>query len=340
MNLINKLVKCNNIIDRLWHRTVMIMKTRYLVNAWKEFELGKKCAVYIFRTKGCAWRNCSMCSYYSVSDTRASRSIRAQIEEAKKYYQGEEIVKIYTSGSFLDTSEVSADLQIEILSSFEDAKKIVIESRPEFVIKNINNIIDFSDRVEVAIGLESSNEKIREISVNKGFTLSTFEEAIKKLKSSNFNIRTYILLKPPLLYEIEAINDSISSIAYANDFSTVISLNPLNVQKNTVTEKLFLNGEYDPPWFWSLVEILNSVYGTVISKPSGAGTLRGIHNCGKCDSKFIETLNIYNNTLEKSILNEIECECKELWQKYLKYEILVRSYGISPIRREKFLYKN
>lgn len=313
------------------------MGAKNLSKVWKEFELGKRCIVYVFRTVGCSWKKCNMCSYYYDSMPKFSyEAIKAQLREAKKYYNGEEIVKIYTSGSFLDNSELTSDIRREILSSFEEAEKIVVESRPEFIINNLESISDFSDKVEVAIGLETLNDTIRELSIQKGFSLSTFEHSLKILSKFNFKIRTYILLKPPFIYEKEAIEDAVASVKYASNFSTVISINPVNIQKNTLVERLFEVGDYDPPWFWSLLEVIKKGEGIVISKPAGVKSIRGIHNCGKCDEKFITALEKYNNSLEKSVFDDIECDCKKLWEKYLEYEILSRSYGIPTIRREKF----
>ncbi len=79
-----------------------------------------------------------------------------------------------------------------------------------------------------------------------------------------------------------------------------ISINPVNIQKNSLVEYLFYQKRYRPPWFYSLFkcllkafknnDILNSV--RIISSPSGAGTKRGIHNCLKrgCNEFMIKAL--------------------------------------------------
>ncbi len=314
------------------------MKPKNLANLWKESELGKRAMVAIFRTSGCAWRKCTMCNYASESyhGKINDNVIYSQLEEALSCYDGEEIVKLYTSGSFLDEREIPRSARRKIIESFEDAEKIVIESRPEFITEeNLADILDFSDVVEVAIGLETVSDDVRLRAINKGFTLKDFEKSTAILKEHGFGIRTYILLKPPFLYEKEAIEDAIKSVKYAKEFSDVVSINPMNVQKNTLVEKMFKDGEYDPPWFWSLIEVIKRTDGVVISKPSGGGSIRGIHNCGKCDSQIMNILKDYNNTLRRNLFDKIYCECRELWKDYLEMEVLAASYGISDMRRGK-----
>ncbi|RLF62834.1 MAG: TIGR01210 family radical SAM protein, partial [Thermoplasmata archaeon] len=67
--------------------------------------------VIILRTRGCSWAiksGCSMCGYFNDSTWRklSANDILSQFNLAMKNYNGEQIVKIFTSGSFLDEKEV------------------------------------------------------------------------------------------------------------------------------------------------------------------------------------------------------------------------------------------
>ena len=111
----------------------------------------------------------------------------------------------------------------------------------------------------------------------------------------------------------------------------VISINPVNVQKGTVVEKLWRNGQYRPPWLWSILEIfkrMNVWKGEenlpyVISHPSGAGTKRGIHNCRQCDSKILDAIAEFSNTQELAPVSSVfknGCSCFENWLDILELE--------------------
>ena len=80
------------------------------VSVWKEEDVieGRRldAFVIILRTTGCWWsykKGCLMCGYNIASSPKVTEEhLRAQIEKALTRYDGEPMVKIYTSGSFLD----------------------------------------------------------------------------------------------------------------------------------------------------------------------------------------------------------------------------------------------
>ena len=67
------------------------------------------------------------------------------------------------------------------------------------------------------------------------------------------------MLKPPYLSEKESIDDAVKSAIDAAPHVDKISINPVNVQKNTVVEKLWFRNEWVAPWLWSVVDVLKSV---------------------------------------------------------------------------------
>jgi len=148
------------------------------------------------------------------------------------------------------------------------------------------------------------------------------------LFKNGFSIKTYILLKPPFLTEKSAINDAIKSIEFASTYSEIISLNPVNIQNNTLVEFLWRKGYYRSPWLWSVVDVLKktSHLGKVVSFPTAPGTQRGAHNCGKCDEDVIKAIENFSFTQDIEYLNSIkECECKINWEKILDVEELTFS---------------
>jgi archaeosine synthase beta-subunit len=303
---------------------------------WKEEDLldGKRvrAMVLILRTSGCWWskkKGCLMCGYNSASDSSIGLSdILAQLKVSVERYEGEGFVKIYTSGSFLDRNEIPLEARTAIMDAFPSAKRILFESRPEFVTAEELATLP-NDRVQVALGLESANDEVLRRCVQKGFSVEDYERAASLLNKNEIPVRTYLLLKPPFLTEKQALQDTIVSIKFAAPFSESISINPINVQKDTIVEKLWRRGDYRPPWLFSLVEVLKAgktiTERRVFSSPSGAGSLRGVHNCEKCDAKFIDAVKRHSFSQDVKEFQDLECECRGRWQNDLRLQDLMRT---------------
>lgn len=259
-----------------------------------------------------------MCGYNLASDAGIGLDdLRAQLHEAKERYGGESFVKIYTSGSFLDSREIPLEFRGEVVDAFREAERILFESRPEFVTEE--NIQDLRGRkISVAMGLESGTDRVLRDCVRKGFTTADYERAALLLRTRGVPLRTYLLLKPLFLTEREAIEDARRSIAFASPYSESVSVNPVNVQKETVLEGLWRRGDYRPPWLWSLVEVLRGGKGTertrVFSSPSGGGTPRGVHNCLNCDKDFLEAIGRFTFSQSEREFEGLDCRCRLEWR--------------------------
>jgi radical SAM enzyme (TIGR01210 family) len=293
------------------------------VSTWKEEDVvdGRRvdAFVVIFRTAGCWWswqQGCLMCGYNSASSKAVTPTdLRHQLTEAVQRYGGEKMVKIYTSGSFLDTNEVPMDLRAEILSAFPPAERILFESRPDFITKD--NLADIDPRAALAIGLETASEEVLKKCVRKGFTVADYVRASDLLRSRGLPLRTYLLLKPPFLTERAAVEDAIAAVRFAAERSESVSVNPVNVQRDTVVDMLWRRGNYRPPWLWSLLEVLRrGKEGTttrVMSSPSGGGTARGVHNCDRCDRKILDAVQRFSFSQDIDDLVVAECGCRQEW---------------------------
>jgi len=304
-------------LEALWKETDMI--SGELVGAM----------VMIMRTNGCAWAKkggCSMCGYRSASVRGVTEEdLMGQVDQAVSQYGGEKFVKIYTSGSFLDDNEVPPAVRTRIFREFSGAERILFESRPEFVGDEV--LSSLPRTVTIALGLESSNDDVLEKSINKGFTSEDSRLAAVRIRNAGLKVRTYLILKPPYLKESAAINDAVASVMFADDFSDEISINPLNVQRNTLAERLWKRGEYRPPWIWSLVEVLRSCAGKtrsrLMSSPSGGGTQRGVHNCGVCDTDLLKAVERFSFSQNIKDLDGVHCECRNRWSEVLSSETLL-----------------
>jgi len=301
---------------------------------WSEDDVLKnrvtRAFVFILKTRGCFWAHhsgCTMCGYFNDSITDITeRELEEQLKLALQKYQGEPIVKIFTSGSFLDGSEVPPRLQSKMLEKFfEKADKVIIESRPEF-IKNLDSIGRIPDGkvLEVAMGLESASDRVLKYSVNKGFTFPEWMDAARGVVERGMELKTYILVKPAFLTEKEAIEDALASAKKVSGISSTISFNPVAIHANTLVEYLWKRELYRPPWLWSVAEILERAGdifdGQIKCDVVAGGQRRGAHNCRKCDPSFMNAVERFTIHGNRNAFDKLKCGCREEWLDCLEME--------------------
>jgi len=312
---------------------------------WQEYDTlnGKKtqALTIIIQTMGCRWAHhsgCTMCGYFrdSLPEGIDETQIIVQVDKALERYAGESIIKIFTSGSFLDSKEISFHTQKKILkevSKRPQVKKISIESRPEYVTDKIEELAQMIRPVslEVSIGLESANDRVLEKAINKGFLFNDWLKAARCIRRHNIDLKTYLLIKPPFLTERESIEDCIRSAGKILDFSTTVSFNPVNIHSYTLLEWLWNRDEYRPPWLWSIMSILKEVHH-LESKTHiqcdiiAGGQKRGAHNCGKCDKKILENINNFSLSQNEKFLMDVDCDCKKKWEGLLEVEGFTKGF--------------
>jgi len=292
--------------------------------------------VIIFRTKGCSWAlnsGCSMCGYFNDSmwENVSDSDLLAQFDTAMNNYSGQNFIKIFTSGSFLDDEEIKPIVRKKILGKLvETADKVSVESRPEFITdEKLSEIKDYfkSKTFEIGIGLESASNFVREHCLNKGFTFEEYKKATKILKKQDVKLKTYVLIKPPFLTEKESIEDAINTVDKIKTITDTVSFNPTNVQRNTLVNYLWNRKQYRPAWLFSVVKILKEskkTAGSVRIKCdiSGGGSIRGAHNCKLCDRRFLDAVYEFSLSQNINVFKELDCNCKEKWLDQLDIEDL------------------
>lgn len=311
--------------------------------------------VVILKTRGCTWAlagGCTMCGYANDSAwTKVSEEqLVAQFQKAWKRYDGEELVKIYNSGSFLDRFEVMQGAQKTILATIGKAdpatgrkgpRKVAFESLPGFCTDEaFANLEGLVEKMEVGIGVESSNFRVLRDSVNKGHAFEAFPAAAAACKRHNVSVKSYLMCKPPFLKESDALTDSTNTIIAAAPHADMVSLNPTNVQGNTLVDALFKRGSYRPPWLWTIVQSLYDgrataeaagFKGMLKSDVIASGQDRGAHNCKTCDETVVGYLKKYKATQDKKwlkqCLDEVQCACRAEWQLTLDLGPLIPGYG-------------
>ena len=316
-----------------------IKKDRLLNEIGKEFTI-------ILRTKGCSWAlgekgGCSMCGYVQDANidpvdpqhlnNQFDYALNAKVDEIQKD-DNNYIIKIFNSGSFLDDSEVSEGVRKHIydkINAIENVKEVVVESRLEYItfdkISEIHNSLK-EKYFEIGIGLETVNDYIRNVYINKGILFEEFLNKLTLCHTNGVGVKAYLLFKPPFLNEQSAIDDCKKSIiTLINKNVNSISVNPVNIQRGSLTEYLWFQNRYRPPWFYSLFRCLrksvkqeNFEHTRILCDPSGAGTKRGIHNCLKreCNQNMKNILQDFILNQDVNKLKDIDdnCDCKLQYQ--------------------------
>jgi radical SAM enzyme (TIGR01210 family) len=301
--------------------------------AWRESEVVEgvpvDAGVVILRTTGCSHFHaggCSMCGYNVESSGDISpKDIAGQFSKAVDRLGDVKVLKVYTSGSFLDASEVPAEVAASVLDHCHQRQiRLLFESRPEYVSEDaMAAATERHEDLEVAIGLESANDRVLRYSVNKGFTFSDYEKAATNIARAGARVRTYLLLKPPFLTEAEAMEDAIASARKVDHLSDTISINPVNVQKRTLVERLWKQWAYRPPWLWSVLHVLGEIStldARIVCDPAGGGKERGAHNCGGCDGAALEAVRRFSMSQDPADLDVPPCSCRDLWEKVTSME--------------------
>ncbi|MEG6567736.1 hypothetical protein V6B95_12345 [Thermoanaerobacterium saccharolyticum] len=291
--------------------------------------------IFYLRSSGCEWSctemgGCFMCGHYfgtTMGKKLPRNSFYNQfLSEYNKYdFSKYPMICIYNAGSILNNNEIPRDELYKILEQIKNniyIKHVVLESRPEFideeVVNNISNIL--KDKIiEIGIGLETSNDMIREYCINKGFDFSIYIEKTAILKKySNIKILTYVTVKPLFLTIKESINDVIKTIRDLKNITDIISLEPISIQRNTLVEYFYKNNLYEPPKGWIIKEIFSKLHNTEFIK-SIELRIGGfefypipdlfIRNCDKCNKNLYNAIDIYNTIKDDTAILNLNCDC-------------------------------
>ncbi|WP_231185298.1 archaeosine biosynthesis radical SAM protein RaSEA [Haladaptatus sp. DYF46] len=298
----------------------------------------------ILNTGGCRWARaggCTMCGYVAESVEGGSVGHDALMDQIEVCLDHERegadeksgLIKIYTSGSFLDEREVGAETRRAIAETFADRDRIVVESLPDFVTaEKLQDFRGVGLETDVAIGLETANDRVRHDCVNKYFDFEEFIQASENAESVGAGVKAYLLMKPIFLSEAEAVQDMKESIRKCAEYAHTVSMNPTNVQRYTMIDELHFRNGYRPPWLWSVCEVLEDTADApaiVVSDPVGHGSDRGAHNCGECDDLVQKAIKDFDLRQDPSVFSEVSCECEHTWEAVVERET---SYSL-PLAR-------
>lgn len=292
----------------------------------------KRLVIYLL-SQGCDWalRNahgCTMCGHLAKQTRRLAIPAGDHQRQFFSVFDTTDwsrypILNLYNNGSFLNEAEIPATERraiVRAIGANPHIRMVVFESRPEFVREDVvQELREWlpGKHVELAIGLETIDDRRRAVCINKGFTLRQYDRAAA-IVAKHLKLRTYVLLKPPFLSEAEAAGDAVMTIRHAfSTGSATVSLEPCTIQAFTLAEYLSACGLYQSPWLWTIVEVLRQtarlgklVVGMFQFYP--APTLVP-HNCEACNERVLAQLRQYNRTLDLAAFEGSNCDCRSAW---------------------------
>ena len=211
---------------------------------------------------------------------------------------------------------------------------MIVESRTEQITEEkLAWATSINPNFTVAIGLEAYDDEVLRFHVNKGFSAASWDRAVERLQQFNLRVKTYLMFKPPFMSEADALDHCVKWIEAVAKQSDEISINPMNIQRGTVIDRLHRHREYRPPWLWSLVELIQKSHHIVhpnggvngdsdqisrlIIHPTAGGKIRGSHNCGECDGEVVAAIERYAVSGSLEEFHGLDCVCKKRWHQEL-----------------------
>lgn len=196
----------------------------------------------------CPW-NCYFCGYGSKKHkTLSVEELKDQIDNYFKGFKKGKIdkLKVDTYGSFLNKKRIPGKIRKYLIDKCKEysIEKIEVETRPEFIKKE--NLIDLQEiDTTLSIGLDVADDYyLRKL--NKGFTVSDYEDSVQIAKSMGFNIKTFVLVNPPLVDDKKEILDK--TVREALKFSDKIVLVNCYLHRKTELEQMLSSEEEEINW--------------------------------------------------------------------------------------------
>lgn len=284
---------------------------------------------------GCSWAKsthggCKFCAFQNAVDSYVDGSAVSASEFIHLFDLGHTLIydcqelNIFTGGSFWDGLPQKSRRHIAArVYKNPNVKQLNVESRPEYIThQNINEVRHGlkHKKLRVAIGLETQDNELRNYVLNKGISRKKFECAVSVLKETGCSVAVYVLVKPHKnVSEAQAIDEASATIRYAKSAGVdEILLQGMMVMPGSLSQEWHEQGEFRPPWLWSIVKILQDTHslmpvrlGKFDDSPS---PIAAPSNCRRCNPEIHPKLDLYRKTLDIGFLKNLpNCSCLKEW---------------------------
>jgi radical SAM enzyme (TIGR01210 family) len=287
--------------------------------------LGRK--KVILMSGGCSVPTCTMCPFTNENNYGAERTYETLLEQVgtvlvrRDNEPAYSVLALYNDGSFFAPREVSEEIQLAIAErvATSGVAHLIVESLPQFITaKSIGPFVERlgSVTLEIGVGLQSSDDLVRETLVNTRITRPIFERAIATMRQYGVVPKVYLMIKPPFLTDGEAITDVVQSVSYVRSLGIDgVTLCPTRLSRNTVAWQLYQNGVYQPPNLWTVVEATRRAKESSEVRVACIN-LRGTDfdsvfpdSCPNCADSIVDALILFGETGDPMNL-PVSCSCR------------------------------
>ncbi len=192
---------------------------------------------------------CIFCSNGGSGDFAADASlpIYQQIEAAKdkvsaKIKDGKYIAYFQSFTNTYGNIEYLRKIFTEAINH-PDIVALSIGTRPDCLPQEVLELLDELNHIKpvwIELGLQSIHENTAKY-INRGYPLSTFNEAVKNLNKINVDVIVHLIIGLPN----ESCEDILASVRYVSSMNIAgIKLQLLHVLKNTPLEKDYLSNSF------------------------------------------------------------------------------------------------
>jgi radical SAM enzyme (TIGR01210 family) len=283
---------------------------------------------------------CKMCvlpqvqASYSDGQQLTADQIMPSLEKVWRKLEPEPTrVRIFHGGNFLAESEISAQAQIAIigfLDSKPSVRKIEIETRPDVLlqqVENLNRLVEIAPgKIQVDMGIETIDEAIRNGFLNKNLSDEDIVKATKLLQEKGVDILFYLLhfILPLELYRPDTVEHSLGMIK-----ETVKFINKIAPEASITISSLYMEdgSPLISPWqkVSRVIPSLKTVTRALIKARNRHPRVYfgGIwdawqpkhfsHGCPICEQPLLAALRDYQTTCDAQALKDswqkIDCPC-------------------------------
>lgn len=289
----------------------------------------------VFYSQACRWSRCLGCNLPSKSSQHhvGYRPLMTQIDhvfaEPSVLEKRETIRKVILSnnGSMLDEVTFSSTALVHLFAKINlhlpNVAVLTLETRPEYVdlaeLEIMSRVLKEGDtptELELGIGFEAFDEKIRNDVFRKGLSLGAFERMVRDVAPYGFRLKCYVMQKPvPGMTDEEAIEDVRNVIDFMHRASKEsgvgidVHLNPTYVAGGTLLAEAFARGEYTPPRLIDIAEAVRHAKGKSVSVFVGLYdeglAVEGGSFIRPGDQDIAEQLELFNRTQDFAVLDSI-----------------------------------